>query len=1172
MKGKGIVFLVVAMLLSSFQFAHANWILTFSDEFNGTGLDTSKWQTPYPGGGHAGSGTGEQEYYVDNAFNFPASGASGYLQINTSQLTQPWFQCLNGTCLYTSGLINTQSHFGQSYGYFEMRAKLPAGQGLWPAFWLMPGDMYSYSWTTGYEIDVMEVGGKNPSIDYMNLHYPGGQYMSSTAAGGDLSAGFHTFAVDWEPGVITWYLDGAQRKQVTSNVPSIPMYLIADLAIGGSWSAIGYPDSATQTKIANDAVPMQIDYIRVYQKTPSGGYTSIPGPAPVPPYLGNNPTSLPQTGQNFCVQPGTQTLVPCSGTGQDGETQQGTAWPAPRFSVNTDTTLTDRLTGLIWGNDADASPLASCSGGTLSWQGTLDYVSCLNSNNYLGHNDWRLPNINELTTLLNRGEQPGLSWLSDYGFSNLQAGGNYASSTTGADLPTAAYSFTNAYSYDLHLLDKVGNLFIAWPVRGGQNGASDPTFPANVPQTGQTVCYDSGGSVIPCAGTGQDGEKQYGVVWPSQRFTSNVDTTLTDKLTALTWAPDAGTPAFTPCTGGVQPWQDALAYVACLNANVYLNQIDWRLPNTAELQSLINFGKTSADNWYGGLGFVNTLPQRYYWTSDTVAGSPYIGNLLSDGFNLMGASLPISTADILPVRGGSSFHGVPAAVVAPSSITFAPVTAGSSGVAQTFTVTNSGTNLLTIAGVALSGGNPADFAISGDVCSGTTLAPGVSCTVNAAFAPASDGSKVAYLTVTSNGAPVLASLSGSAAHSLSLSFTGTGSGTVAGTTTGIPVALSFSASNSLAISTGAVVTLTPKPASGSNFGLWSGCDSVNGTICTLTMASDRSVTAQFSITTYTVTFSAGSGGSLLGTTSQTVNNGQSTTPVTATAANGYHFVNWTDAGNKVVSSANPLTVANVTANMALTANFALNTVVVLSLSKSHVGNFYQGQTGATYTITTSNRGSGPTTGTVMVTDTLPGGLTATGIKGSGWACSLSTLTCTNSNVLNAGSSLPSITLTVNVAANAPTSVTNVAAVAGGGQFNTSSSTANDATNIVAAPDLTIVKSHNGNFSRGQIGARYTVAVSNKGTAPTSGMVTVTDTLPSGLTATAISGSGWTCTLSTRSCIRRDSLAAGSSYPSITLTVNVSRNASSLVINIATVSGGGEVNTSNDTARDTTSIF
>jgi len=127
--------------------------------------------------------------------------------------------------------------------------------------------------------------------------------------------------------------------------------------------------------------------------------------------------------------------------------------------------------------------------------------------------------------------------------------------------------------------------------------------------------------------------------------------------------------------------------------------------------------------------------------------------------------------------------------------------------------------------------------------------------------------------------------------------------------------------------------------------------------------------------------------------------------------------------------------------------------------------------------------------------------------------------------------------------------------------------------VVSTPqsDLAISKTHAGNFAPGQIGATYTITVTNSGSAATAGVVSVVDTLPAGLTATAMNGSGWTCVLGTLTCTRGDALAAAASYSAITVTVNVASSLAGLVTNTATVSGGGETNTANDTARDVTAV-
>ena len=127
---------------------------------------------------------------------------------------------------------------------------------------------------------------------------------------------------------------------------------------------------------------------------------------------------------------------------------------------------------------------------------------------------------------------------------------------------------------------------------------------------------------------------------------------------------------------------------------------------------------------------------------------------------------------------------------------------------------------------------------------------------------------------------------------------------------------------------------------------------------------------------------------------------------------------------------------------------------------------------------------------------------------------------------------------------------------------------------IPAPDLIISKSHAGNFVQGQTGAQFTVTVTNSGGPPTSGAVTLADTVPTGLTPTAASGTGWTCGITGAmvNCTRSDALAPGASYGPVTITVNVAPNAPPSVTNTATVSGGGDVNTTNNTASDVTTIL
>ncbi len=282
--------------------------------------------------------------------------------------------------------------------------------------------------------------------------------------------------------------------------------------------------------------------------------------------------------------------------------------------------------------------------------------------------------------------------------------------------------------------------------------------------------------------------------------------------------------------------------------------------------------------------------------------------------------------------------------------------------------------------------------------------------------------------------------------------------------------------------------------------------------------------------------------------------------VNVTGTGGGALVNTTGT----VSSTNAGTGNSATANITVLAPD-------LTITKTHAGNFTQSQTGATYTLTVSNVGQAPSFGTVTVTDTLPAGLTATGIAGTGWTCVLASLSCTRSDALASNASYPPILLTVNVAFNAAPSVVNSATVSGGGENNNANDTATDATTVIQVIDLAMAKSHTGSFYQGQSGATYTLTVSNVAGAASSGVVTVVDTLPGSLTATAISGSGWNCTLPTLTCTRGDALAAGASYPGITVTVNVAASAPASVTNTATLSGGGDSNASNNTANDITAI-
>ncbi len=237
----------------------------------------------------------------------------------------------------------------------------------------------------------------------------------------------------------------------------------------------------------------------------------------------------------------------------------------------------------------------------------------------------------------------------------------------------------------------------------------------------------------------------------------------------------------------------------------------------------------------------------------------------------------------------------------------------------------------------------------------------------------------------------------------------------------------------------------------------------------------------------------------------------------------------------------------------------------LSITKTHTGNFTQLQTNATYTVTVSNQAAaGSTTGTVTVTDTLPSGLSLVSMSGTGWTCAANS--CSRNESLPGGASYPSITVTVNVTGNAASPQVNQVSVQGGGAAEASAS---DSTTIIPlASALSITETHTTNFPQGQSGGTYTITVTNTGMGPTNGAVTVTDTLPAGLTLVSMVGtapcigttcSGWMC--SGNSCTRSDALAVGASYPAIIVTVSVAANSPLEVVNQAMVSGAGAASAS-----------
>lgn len=250
--------------------APTNWKLTFHDEFDT--LDLSRWNTTFATGDRYLGGQGEQEMYVDPAYTGdteaplglnPFSVSNGILTVQADHPRPQIRSHLQGQ-EYTSGLLTTADHFTQLYGYFEIRAKYPVGQGLWPGFWMLPADK---SWPP--EIDIVELRGDEPKTLYLTVHYqtPGNSHekVGFHPTVQDVSAAFHVYGVLWSPDYIAWYVDD-RRVAYTTTPDDVkkPMYLLIQLAVSGDWP--GTPNEKTKFP-----AKMEIDYVRAH---------AWPGPSP----------------------------------------------------------------------------------------------------------------------------------------------------------------------------------------------------------------------------------------------------------------------------------------------------------------------------------------------------------------------------------------------------------------------------------------------------------------------------------------------------------------------------------------------------------------------------------------------------------------------------------------------------------------------------------------------------------------------------------------------------------------------------------------------------------------------------------------------------------------------------------------------------------------------------
>lgn len=227
--------------------SNGGWYLVFSDEFQT--LNREVWHTSYEW--HPVVINDELEYYSGDQVSVD-DGSLVLTASGTPQGGQP----------YSSGMISSHDRFSFTYGRVEMRSQLPTGRGFWPAFWLMPAD---HTWPP--EIDIMEARGQEPNTVSCAFHWLEGSDLRSFSqlySGPDYTASFHTFALDWEPDKLTWFVDGEPCATYTdaSRIPQKAMYVIANLAVGGTF--VGPPDA--ETTFPSSYV---IDYIRVWQREAS---------------------------------------------------------------------------------------------------------------------------------------------------------------------------------------------------------------------------------------------------------------------------------------------------------------------------------------------------------------------------------------------------------------------------------------------------------------------------------------------------------------------------------------------------------------------------------------------------------------------------------------------------------------------------------------------------------------------------------------------------------------------------------------------------------------------------------------------------------------------------------------------------------------------------------------
>src|SRR5690625_121540 len=250
--------------------ADSDWELVLSDEFDGTEMNMDNWRFDHPENGRY---NGEIQSYTDQ--NAWVEDGNLIIEAREEEFTESDGQTYD----YTSSKLITQGKQTWTYGKVEVRAKMPTGQGMWPAIWMMPEDEPYYgTWPVGGEIDIMELLGHEPDTIHGNIHFgdPKGESQGTYKLpdGQSFADDFHVYTLEWEPGEIRWYLDGELfntandwHSKHPGNADDYaypapfdqPFSLILNISVGGGWP--GNPDGTTKFP-----QQMVVDYVRVYQK------------------------------------------------------------------------------------------------------------------------------------------------------------------------------------------------------------------------------------------------------------------------------------------------------------------------------------------------------------------------------------------------------------------------------------------------------------------------------------------------------------------------------------------------------------------------------------------------------------------------------------------------------------------------------------------------------------------------------------------------------------------------------------------------------------------------------------------------------------------------------------------------------------------------------------------